>query len=85
MKIITDNKSLVQAVNSVTPVEDKRLRIEIAMLQESLQKKEFSDICLVPSKHNVANALTKQGASCTTLLNVLSAKMKFNYAVNFFE
>ena len=64
MRIITDNKSLVQAVNSVTPVEDKRLRIEIAMLQESLQNKEFSNIFLVPSKHNLANALTKQGASC---------------------
>ena len=85
MRLITDNKSLVQAVNSVTPVDDKRLRIEIAMLQESLERKEFSGIYLIPSENNVVNGLTKQGASCITLLNVLSGKMRFNFELNYFE
>ena len=84
MRLITDNKSLVQAVNSVTPVEDKRLRIEIAMLQESLARKEFSGVYLVPSKNNVANALTKQGASCQTLVDALSGKMHYDYSANYF-
>ena len=82
MLLITDNKSLIDAVKSVTPVADKRLRIEIAMLQESLARKEFSNICHVASKDNVANSLTKQGASCVTLLNVLSGNMRFDYTVN---
>lgn len=84
MQLITDNKSLVQAINSVTPVEDKRLRIEIAMLQESMERKDFSAIHLIPSKNNMANALTKQGASCKTLINVLSGKMKYDHARNYF-
>lgn len=83
-RLIVDNKSLVQAVNSVTPIEDKRLRIEMAILQESLARKEFSNISLVPSKNNVANALTKQGASCQILLEALSANMRFDFSVNYF-
>lgn len=85
MNIITDNKSLVQAINSVTPVDDKRLRIEIAMLQESMERKEFENIYMVPSKHNLANALTKQGASCVVLNNVLSGKMRYNHDLHYFE
>ena len=71
-------------MNSVTPVEDKRLRIEMPMLQESMARKELSNIYLVPSKNNVANALTKQGASCKTLLDVLSGKMRYDFSVNRF-
>ena len=34
--VLTGNKSLVQAVESVSPVDDKRLRIDIAILQETV-------------------------------------------------
>ena len=82
--LLCDNKSLVQAVKAVTPVEDKRLRIDIAILQESLEKREVENICYIPSQKNLANALTKQGASSRMLIDVLSGKSKFDYSKNYF-
>ena len=85
IKLICDNKSLVQAVKSVTPVDDKRLRIDIAILQESLEKGELEDIHLVPSAQNLANVLTKQGASSKTLIETISGSKSFVYAENCFS
>ena len=83
--LLVDNKSLIHAVKSLSPVEDKRLRINIASLQESIEKNEVEDICYVRSAENLANALTKRGASSKTLVEVLSGKRKFNYATNCFD
>ena len=38
IRILTDNKSLVQTVSVLTVVEDKRLRIDIASLRETVQR-----------------------------------------------
>ena len=78
--VLSDNNSLVQSVESVTPVDDKRLRIDIAILQECLENKTIDYLHYVPSKNNVANALTKQGASCKELLNVLAGKAKYSFS-----
>ena len=42
IRVLTDNKSLFQTVPLLTVVEDKRLRIDIASLRESVQNK-FKD------------------------------------------
>ena len=83
--LICDNKSLIQAVHSITPVEDKRLRIDVAILQEALERKEVENICYVPSNSNLANALTKQGASTKTLISALSGQTKYQHSKNCFE
>ena len=82
--VVSDNKSLVQAIDSVTPVDDKRLRIHISILQECLERKTIDKFCFVPSVKNMANALTKQGASCKQLLSVLNGKLKFSFSENVF-
>ena len=69
----------------MTPVEDRRLRIDVAILQESLEKKEVEDICYVPSNENLANALTKQGASSKILIEAVSGKKTFMFSKNYFE
>ena len=83
--VLCDNKSLIQSIMSVSPVEDKRLRVDIASLQESLQNKEVEDIRYVPSTENLANALTKQGASSKALIDAVCGKKRFNYSKNCFE
>ena len=76
---------MLHAVKSVSPVVDKRLQIDIAILQEALENKEVGDICYVPSDENLANALTKQGASSRTWIEVLSGCKKFQYSKKYFE
>ena len=57
-----DNKSVIEAILSTRMVEDKRLRVEVAAIQE-LQ---------------LANMMTKQGASGFHLLSVLQSGKMLN-------
>lgn len=77
--IYCDNKNLVSAVYSSTKVEDQRLQIDICVLRDMLSSKELSKICWVPTKYQLANCLTKTGASVYDLLNVLNNKLIFNF------
>ena len=67
----TDNKSLVDVLDSKKNVDDKRLRIDIALLKDMLQKKEISSIKWVNTHAQLANCLTKRGASASQLLAVI--------------
>ena len=75
--VLCDNKSLIQSVRFV--------RVNIASLQESLENKAVEDIIYVPSSENLANALTKQGASSKALIDAVCGKKRFNYSKNCFE
>ena len=71
-----DNKSVVESVHSTKLVEDKRLRIDIAAIVESLESKEVIDIKWCSGDKQLANCMTKLGASSYDLLDVLhSGKM----------
>ena len=70
IKGITDNKSLFQTSNTTKNVDDKRLRVEISMIRQMLERKEI-EIIHVKSENNLSNALTKKGASTKTLLATL--------------
>ena len=71
-----DNKSAIEAILSTRLVEDKRLRVEIAAIKESLQFHDVNRIQWVPGHLQWANPMTKQGASGFNLLKVLqSGKM----------
>ena len=78
--IFCDNKNLVNAVYSSTKVEDQRLQIDICVLRDMLSIGELSKFCWVPTKHQIANCLTKQGASIYDMLNVLNSRLKFNFS-----
>lgn len=66
----TDNKSLSEAVYSTKAVEEKRLRVEIAALRESVERKEIK-VEWISTKDQIADIFTKQGADNRLLLDVL--------------
>ena len=70
--IFTDNKSLYDAVGTSNLVVEKRLRVDIAALREMLEKDNVN-FKWVESSHQLADALTKKGASKRNLLDVLSS------------
>ena len=82
--IYCDNKNLVNAVYSSTKVEDQRLQIDICVLRDMLSNRELSKVCWVPTKYQIANCLTKTGASVYDMLNVLNNKLAFNFETGTF-
>ena len=62
-----DNKSLVDALSSSKQVDDRRLRIDIAVLDEMLEKKEIHNVFWVDTTSQLADCLTKRGASTEKL------------------
>jgi hypothetical protein len=69
-----DNKSVVEAVYSTKLVDDKRLRIDIAAIAESLASKEVDNIKWCPGDKQLANCMTKFGASSYELLQVIQTE-----------
>ena len=63
IEIITDNKSLCDALHSKKVVTEKRLRIDIAALKESFEKGSIVDIIWVNADKQLADCLTKEGVS----------------------
>ena len=68
---LTDNKSTFDAIHSSTAVSDKNLRLEIALLQQYVERKEV-DISFVKGKENLSDVLTKRGASARNLMSSIS-------------
>ena len=65
-----DNKSVIEAVYSTKLENDKRLRVDIAAISESLARNEIREIKWCPSKDHLTDCMTKRGASGYKLLNV---------------
>ena len=68
-----DNKSGVEAISSTRMVEDKRLCVDIATIQESLKFQDVSRIHWVAVHLQLANVMTKQLSSGFHLLNELQS------------
>ena len=54
-------------------VDDKRLRVDVAAIQELLKLHDINRIQWVPGHLQLANPMTKQGASGFSLLKVLQS------------
>ena len=67
----TDSKSLYDAANSSKTMEDSRLKIDVAVLRDYLRQDELQSIDWVPSDEQLADSLTKGGASTEKLLCAL--------------
>ena len=70
IKVKTDNMSLCESVHSTTANEEKRLRVEIASIRESIRRKEI-EVEWIENEKQLADVLTKQGADSTKLMRVL--------------
>jgi len=84
ISILSDNCSLVDAVHTSTSMESKRLQIDISILREMIEKKEIQQFRWVDTRHQVANCLTKEGASPELLLSILRQSLKFDFNAGFF-
>ena len=69
--IITDSKSLKDAIKSVKSVSERRLRVDIGTIKEALDNNEINNIQWVNASQQLADCLTKNGASSKQLLQTL--------------
>ena len=73
VKAIVDNKSTVDAIHSTAPVEDKKLRRDVARIKQMLNLKEIRSVSWCPGKEQLADCMTKRTASSFNLLQVLKS------------
>ena len=76
IKCITDSKSLHGTVYSSKEVTEKRLKIELSTIRESLEKGEIESVLWVNSKDQLVGCLTKEGASREKIHEGLIGKRK---------
>ena len=72
VKCYVDNKSLVDSLYSTKQVDDKHLRINLAVLGDMLERGELSSVTWVQSARQLANVFTKRGASAELLLSAVA-------------
>ena len=72
IRCLVDNKSLVDALRSMKMVEDKYLRINMACLKDMLNRGDVSSVEWVTTNQQLANCLTKKGASPVALVEAIS-------------
>ena len=70
MKKIKNSKSLVETVKTTRVHNDKRLVVDIGRIKEMIEHKEISLKC-IPGKEQLADAMTKRGASTDLLISAL--------------
>ena len=68
--MITDNESLFRTANTTHLVDDKRLRVELSSIRQQISDKEII-LHWIDTKNQLADCLTKLGASSKLLINVL--------------
>ena len=71
LHLYSDNNALVKAAHSTTPVEEKALQIHIAELRDNIKRREITEFRWVPTEKNLADCLTKSGASPKLLFDFL--------------
>ena len=72
---VTDNRSLRDACYSTTTMEDKRSKIDICVLRDMLKNSDITAIKWVPKDEQIADSLTKMGASTVKLIDALSCSI----------
>ena len=68
---IVDNKSLIESLYSTKTVTEKHLKIDICIIREMLEKGEVKSVIWRESELQLADCLTKGGASTNKLLLAL--------------
>ena len=70
--LFCDNRNLVNAVHSSTNLEDRRLVIDVSVLRDLIDQKELTEFSWVSTECQLADVLTKQGASTKLLSNIFN-------------
>ena len=68
-----DNKSLFENIYSTKLVDEKRLRIDIASIKQMIDRGEVAHVKWINAEFQIADSLTKRGASNAKLLHVMES------------
>ena len=71
IKVYTDSKNLHKAANTSALVEDSKLRLDLAILKESILSKDIEEFIHVEGRKMLADCLTKKGASAKLLMRIM--------------
>ena len=74
VKAIVDNKSTVDAIYSTAPLEDKKLRRDVARIKQMLNRKEIRSVSWCPGREQSADCMTKRTASLFNLMQMKSGR-----------
>lgn len=66
----TDNKSLHDSACTTSQISDRRLRVEMSAIREMKEKGEI-DLQWINKEGQIADCLTKKGASCVNMMTSL--------------
>lgn len=72
VEAVTDNYSLYESAHSTKSNSDRRLRIDLGILRESITKEELT-LNWVPTSNQLSDVLTKHGVNPSVLLSHISA------------
>ena len=67
-----DNDDLYKSLHSTTLVSDKKLRIDIASIKQTMSEENVS-VCWLQSSDMLADGLTKKGADTSKLMSVIQS------------
>ena len=68
--LMVDNKSLFESAHTTNSLAEKRLRVDMSALRQMCERKEV-ELQWIATSNQLADALTKAGASKQKLLNIL--------------
>ena len=71
IQCFTNNRSLKDSIYPAKTLQDKHLIIDIAIIKEMVTTEEIESVSWIESELQLADCLTKRGASATKLLDVL--------------
>ena len=72
----TDNKSILDTINSTKVLTEKRLKVDVCIIREMTEKQDVKSVSWCDSSSQLADCLTKVGASSEKLLHVLKGEEK---------
>ena len=75
--VFTDNESLYRNAYTTTMVNEHRLRIDLAIIKQMLEKRELEEINWISTGKQLADCLTKQGADHIKLMCALESGKLF--------
>ena len=69
--LLHSSKSLLESVHSTKTLKEKRLKVNVCVICEMLEKNKIQSIYWCPSNRQLADCLTKSLASSSKLMSVL--------------
>ena len=70
----TDKKILLDSVYSTKPLKEKKLKMDVSIIQEMLDKKATEFINWSSTEKQLVDCLRKASTSCTKLISVLNGE-----------